>query len=53
MLFPNFGLDPHGQFARVSLKVSDIYNAAYNKTAFPFDPKDDTAVMIDNQLKLF
>jgi hypothetical protein len=53
MLFPNFGLDPHGQFARVSLKVSDIYNAAYNKTAFPFDPKDDTAVTIDNQLKLF
>lgn len=53
MLFPNFGLDPHGQFARVSLKVSDIYNAAHNKTAFPFNPADDNSIILDDQLTLF
>lgn len=32
LLFPSLGLDPHGQYSRVSLKVSDIWNAAiYNK----------------------
>ena len=53
MLFPNFGLDPHGQFARVSLKVSDIYNAAHNKIAFPFNPADDNSIILDDQLTLF
>ncbi len=52
MLFPNFGLDPHGQFARVSLKVSDIYNAAHNKTAFPFNASDDI-IETNDQLTLF
>ena len=50
MLFPNFGLDPHGQFARVSLKVSDIYNAAHDKTAFPFSISDDA--VNDDQLTI-
>lgn len=53
MLLPSRGLDPHGQFARVSLKVSDIYKAAHNKTAFPFSATDDTSVIIDDQLTLF
>jgi len=52
MLFPNFGLDPHGQFARVSLKVSDIYNAAHNRTAFPFNASDDN-IETNDQLTLF
>ncbi len=52
MLFPNFGLDPHGQFARVSLKVSDIYNAAHNKIAFPFNASDDD-IETKDQLTLF
>lgn len=50
MLFPNFGLDPHGQFARVSLKVSDIYNAAHDKISFPFNITDNKDV--DDQLTL-
>lgn len=35
MLWPARGLDPHGQFARVSLKAEDILNAA-NDIKFPF-----------------
>ena len=52
MLFPNFGLDPHGQFARVSLKITDIYSAAHNKKAFPFNAYDDN-IETNDQLKLF
>lgn len=35
MLFPSRGLDPHGQYSRVSLKLQDIYDAAINNKAFP------------------
>lgn len=40
MLWPARGLDPHGQFARASLKVEDILNAA-NDIRFPFAEDDD------------
>lgn len=36
MLFPSRGLDPHGQFARVSLKASDLFRAAVRNQQFPF-----------------
>ncbi len=41
LLFPNFGLDPHGQYARVSLKTTDLYNAAFNNHPIPMDSFDD------------
>lgn len=34
-LLPTRGLDPHGQYARVSLKASDFINAAYNNIKIP------------------
>ena len=37
MLFPCLGLDPHGQYARVSLKTTDLYNAAFNNKQIPMD----------------
>ncbi len=40
MLWPARGLDPHGQFARVSLKAEDILNAAID-IKFPFVEYDD------------
>lgn len=51
IIFPNFGLDPDGQFARVSLKVTDLYNAAIHKKEIPFG---DTSSDSENiQLTLF
>ena len=41
LLFPNFGLDPHGQYARVSLKTTDLYNAAFYNRPIPMDSFDD------------
>ncbi len=41
LLFPNFGLDPHGQYARVSLKTTDLYNAALYNHPIPMDSFDD------------
>ena len=41
LLFPNFGLDPHGQYARVSLKTTDLYNAAFYNYPIPMDSFDD------------
>lgn len=40
LLFPSLGLDPHGQYSRVSLKVSDIWNAAINNKQFPINIED-------------
>lgn len=40
LLFPNFGLDPHGQYARASLKATDLYNAAYNNQPIPLESYD-------------
>ena len=37
MLFPFYGLDPHGQYARVSLKATDLYNAAFNNKSIPME----------------
>jgi hypothetical protein len=35
LLFPAFGLDPEGQHARVSLKVIDLWNAAFKNIKIP------------------
>ncbi len=35
MLFPARGLDPHGQYARVSLKAEDLWKAAKDNIPFP------------------
>lgn len=41
MLFPFYGLDPHGQYARVSLKTTDLYNAAFHNQAIPIESFND------------
>ena len=41
MLFPFYGLDPHGQYARVSLKTMDLYNAAFHNQAIPIESFND------------
>lgn len=51
IIFPNFGLDPDGQFARVSLKVTDLYAAAIYKKEIPFG--DDGSDAENIQLTLF
>ena len=51
IIFPNFGLDPDGQFARVSLKVTDLYNAALYKKEIPFGDANSETESI--QLTLF
>ena len=38
------GLDPHGQYSRVSLKVSDIWNAAVNNKQFPINEETSTSI---------
>ena len=37
LLFPVYGLDPHGQYARVSLKTTDLYNAAFYNKSIPME----------------
>ncbi len=51
IIFPNFGLDPDGQFARVSLKAIDLYNAALYKKEIPFGDTNSETESI--QLTLF
>lgn len=49
MLFPFYGLDPHGQYARVSLKTTDLYNAAFHNKSIPmvsFDEKNDPSQLV-------
>jgi hypothetical protein len=36
LLFPSLGLDPEGQHARVSIKATDLHNAAFNNTVIPY-----------------
>jgi hypothetical protein len=36
LLFPSLGLDPEGQHARVSLKATDLWNAAEKNTQIPY-----------------
>ena len=36
LLFPSLGLDPEGQHARVSLKATDLWNAAERNTPIPY-----------------
>lgn len=36
LLFPSLGLDPEGQHARVSLKATDLWNAAEKNTPIPY-----------------
>jgi hypothetical protein len=40
MLMPAKGLDPHGQYARVSLRVKDLWAAAAQNRELPFSTKD-------------
>lgn len=43
MLWPDRGLDPHGQHARVSLRASDLWAAADQNTPLPFKDEEDDA----------
>ena len=40
MLWPDRGLDPHGQHARVSIKATDLW-AASQGTEIPYDGHDE------------
>lgn len=42
MLWPERGLDPHGQHARVSLKEEDLWLAASQNKPIPFSMNDNT-----------
>jgi hypothetical protein len=42
LLFPSLGLDPEGQHARVSLKASDLWNAAEGNTPIPYGGDNET-----------
>jgi len=50
MLWPDRGLDPHGQHARVSLRASDLWAAAEHNRPFPFKDDDDAT---SKQQRLF
>jgi hypothetical protein len=41
LLFPSLGLDPEGQHARVSIKATDLHNAAFKNTAIPYLNDED------------
>jgi hypothetical protein len=41
LLLPSRGLDPHGQYSRISLKSTDLWNAAANNTLIPFSDNDN------------
>jgi len=43
LLFPSLGLDPEGQHARVSLKATDLWNAAEKNMQIPYD--DDNEIV--------
>lgn len=49
LLFPSKGLDPHGQYSHVSLKLADIWNACRN-IPFPFSAKDDDMEYVQGSL---
>ena len=42
MLWPDRGLDPHGQHARVSIRAPDLWAAAESNRHIPFDDGEDT-----------
>jgi hypothetical protein len=42
LLFPSLGLDPEGQHARVSLKATDLWNAAQKNTPIPYGNENNT-----------
>jgi hypothetical protein len=42
LLFPSRGLDPHGQYSVVSLKVTDLWNAAEKNTPIPYGDDNET-----------
>lgn len=53
MLWPEHGLDPVGQHARVSIRASVLYNAAFHNKPIPFDFDDKKYHGKDIQLGLF
>ncbi|MDR3259262.1 MAG: hypothetical protein LBT51_06555 [Fusobacteriaceae bacterium] len=48
LLFPSLGLDPDGQYARVSLKATDLLNAAEKNTPIPYG--DDNEIIMQKNL---
>ncbi|MDR1896191.1 MAG: hypothetical protein LBR10_05320 [Prevotellaceae bacterium] len=50
LLFPSRGLDPHGQYSRVSLKVTDLWNAAINNALIPFSDTDKEEEIVQKSL---
>lgn len=50
MLLPSRGLDPHGQFARVSIKALELYYSATRNTQLPFKEEDSQIDTIQKDL---
>jgi len=50
MLLPSRGLDPHGQFARVSIKALELYQSATKNTQLPFKEDDSQIDTIQKDL---
>ncbi len=53
ILLPTRGLDPKGQHARVSIKCSDLWNAASNNIKIPYNDNDGDEEDQDIQVELF
>lgn len=54
LLFPSLGLDPHGQYSRASIKIKDLYEAAFNNSPLPLnfsDGKDEPKQLTINYEK--
>lgn len=47
LLFPSLGLDPEGQHARVSLKATDLWNAADRNTPIPYGETNENVKQIN------
>jgi hypothetical protein len=47
LLFPSLGLDPEGQHARVSLKATDLWNAAEGDKPIPYGEGDENVKQIN------
>lgn len=50
LLFPSRGLDPHGQYSRVSIKATDLLNAAERNIPIPFSSDENEGLHVQTRL---
>jgi len=53
ILWPVRGLDPIGQFSRVSIKARDLWAAASKDIAIPYNEWEDDNISMPEQMRLF